>query len=73
MKYLSKGRHVAVEYTLHTGSYTDKDGKTVYTQEPVARQVVFCDSPTQGQAKQAPVDPTQLEYDYEGVEDDVPF
>ena len=38
-KYLSKGRQVAVEGRIQTGSYTDKEAKTVYTTNIVANNV----------------------------------
>ena len=43
-KYLSKGRQVAINGRIQTGSYQDKDGKTVYTTEVVANSVKFLGS-----------------------------
>jgi single-strand DNA-binding protein len=40
-KYLTKGRKVAVEGRIQTGSYQDKDGRTVYTTDVVANRVEF--------------------------------
>lgn len=42
-RYLAKGRMVAVQGRIQTGSYTDKDGKTVYTTDVVADRVQFID------------------------------
>ena len=42
-KYLSKGSKVAVEGRIQTGSYTAKDGKTVYTTDVIANRVEFLD------------------------------
>ncbi|HLS52673.1 MAG TPA: single-stranded DNA-binding protein [Tissierellaceae bacterium] len=39
--YLAKGRLVAVQGRIQTGSYEDKDGKTVYTTDVVANNVQF--------------------------------
>lgn len=39
--YLVKGRLVAVQGRIQTGSYEDKDGKRVYTTDVVASQVQF--------------------------------
>ena len=39
--YLVKGRLVAVQGRIQTGSYDDKDGKKVYTTEVVASNVEF--------------------------------
>ena len=38
-KYLAKGRMAAVQGRLQTGSYTNKDGATVYTTDVVADRV----------------------------------
>lgn len=43
-KYLDKGRKVAIQGRIQTGSYKDKDGKTVYTTDVVAEQVEFLGS-----------------------------
>ena len=40
-KYLTKGRMVAVQGSLQTGSYEDKDGKRVYTTDVIANRVEF--------------------------------
>lgn len=40
-KYLAKGRMAAVQGRLQTGSYTNKDGATVYTTDVVADRVEF--------------------------------
>ena len=51
--YLAKGRLVAVNGRIQTGSYTDKEGNRRYTTDVVASNVQFLewgDSPRQGQA-----------------------
>lgn len=40
-RYLSKGRQVAVNGRIQTGSYKDKDGRTVYTTDVIANNVEF--------------------------------
>jgi len=40
-KYLAKGRQVGISGRIQTGSYKDKDGKTVYTTEVYADRVEF--------------------------------
>ena len=42
-RYLTKGSKVGVEGRLQTGSYQDKDGKTVYTTDVIANRVEFLD------------------------------
>lgn len=40
-KYLSKGKQVAVEGKIQTGSYQNKEGQTVYTTDVIASKVKF--------------------------------
>lgn len=42
-KFSGKGRRIAIEGRIQTGSYTNKDGATVYTTEVVAERVQFID------------------------------
>lgn len=53
-RYLHKGTKVAITGTIHTGSYTDRDGKTVYTTEVYAREHYFCESKGAGGAINRP-------------------
>ncbi|NLY46032.1 MAG: single-stranded DNA-binding protein [Tissierella sp.] len=49
--YLVKGRLVAIQGRIQTGSYDDKDGKKVYTTDIIASNVEFLewgDSPNRG-------------------------
>ena len=40
-RYLAKGRLIGVHGRIQTGSYTDKDGKMVYTTDVIADRVEF--------------------------------
>lgn len=40
-KYFNKGRGIYVEYKLQTGKYTNKDGKTIYTEDKVITDFEF--------------------------------
>ena len=42
-RYLAKGSKVGVEGRIQTGSYQDKDGKTVYTTDIIGNRVEFLD------------------------------
>lgn len=42
--YFSKGQRIALTGSIQTGSYTDKDGKTVYTTDINVGNVEFCES-----------------------------
>ena len=67
-RYLAKGRMVAVQGRITTGSYKGKDGKTVYTTDVVADRVKFLGS-------EKPVEKRQIEttFDFNAVDDYVPF
>lgn len=79
-KYLSKGRQVAVQGRLQTGSYQKQDGGTVYTTDVVANNVEFLGSanggnqmesrPAFNQAPPADVPPAFASLD---DDDDIPF
>lgn len=43
-KYLRKGMKIAVTGRIQTGSYKDKDGKTVYTTDIVVEEHEFAES-----------------------------
>lgn len=43
-KYLHKGTKIAVTGRIQTGSYTDKDGKKIYTTDVVIDEQEFCES-----------------------------
>lgn len=49
-KYLRKGSQCAVVGSIQTGSYQDKDGKTVYTTDILANSVEFLSKASEGQA-----------------------
>lgn len=42
-KHLYKGQKIAVTGSIITGSYTDQEGKTVYTTSVAVRNYEFCD------------------------------
>ena len=48
-KFLNKGRLVGVTGRIQTGSYQDKDGKTVYTTDVVADRIEFLGPKGDGQ------------------------
>lgn len=43
-KYLHKGIKIAVTGRIQTGSYKDRDGKTVYTVDVIAEEQEFCEA-----------------------------
>ena len=55
-KYLHKGIKILVEGRIQTGSYTNKDGKKIYTTDVVVESTEFAES--RNSAQQAPAEPT---------------
>ena len=79
-KYLAKGRLVGIHGRLQTGSYTNKDGVTVYTTDVVADNVEFLGNKGGGQSEAYRAAAAPLAEDQEGVpqgfaeiEQDIPF
>lgn len=71
-KFLDKGRKVAVQGRIQTGSYDDKDGKKVYTTEVVADRVEFLESANKGSS--APAQNNDgIPEGFQSVSDDIPF
>lgn len=48
-RYLKKGRKVLIRGRIQTGSYTNKDGATIYTTDVIADSVEFMDKAPQQQ------------------------
>lgn len=44
-RYLAKGRQVAIQGRIQTGSYKNREGQTVYTTDVIANNVEFLGSP----------------------------
>lgn len=77
-RYLHKGMKIAVNGLIHTGSYTDRDGKKVYTTEVYVRDHYFCESKASGEAQERSNDGNTYEAPAEGFADlpedaEVPF
>ena len=51
-RFLAKGRLVGVQGRLQTGSYTNRDGATVYTTDVVADRVEFLEFAERKQSKE---------------------
>ena len=83
-RYLSKGSQAAVQGKIQTGSYQDREGKTVYTTDVVASRVEFlgsgrgADQQRNTQQNYQPrtqpsADPNIPDGFQEVIEDDLPF
>ena len=79
-RYLRKGRKVAVSGPLRTGSYKDRDGKTVYTTDVWANEVEFLTQNLHHQDDSVSIDDVtpqavaaDLPDSFSSAEDDIPF
>ena len=78
-RFLAKGRLVGVQGRIQTGSYTNKDGVTVYTTDVVADRVEFLewgDRPAGGQRAQTQEATPRFDAAPEGfsaIDEDIPF
>lgn len=77
-KYLRKGTKIAITGRIQTGSYKDKDGKTVYTTDVVVEEQEFAESKkeTQDNAPSAPT-PSSVGDGFmnipDGIDEELPF
>lgn len=67
-KYLKKGIKIAVAGRIQTGSYTNKDGRKVYTTDVVVEEHEFVESRQQGS-----VPMPEGEFMKVDLDDDMPF
>lgn len=88
-KWFAKGKGIYVECEINTGSYTNKEGKKVYTEEKVITSWEFppvrrdeestpveqtADAPSQDNTHTQPSAPDNNYMDIpEGIENDLPF
>ena len=70
-KYIKKGTKIAVEGRWQTGSYTNKEGTKIYTNDCIVDQCEFCESKkSEEAAPSAPDDFMNVPADFE---DEIPF
>ena len=78
-KYFRQGMRVLISGRIQTGSYTDRDGRKVYTTQVIIEEQEFADSKgaageTSGKPQQANVDADGFMNIPDGVEDEgLPF
>ena len=76
-KYLAKGRMIAVQGRIQTGSYKNKDGVMVYTTDVIADRVKFLGGNNDGARashdNSAADISAEMPDSFEAIEDDVPF
>ena len=61
-KYLHQGTKIIVEGRWQTGSYTNKDGQKVYTNDCVVERHEFCESKSQPSSQQQPTPSVDMEF-----------
>lgn len=66
-KYFSKGSKIVIEGEWRTGSYTNKDGNKVYTNDCVVNRVEFAES-KKSESTNAPTAPND---DFMSIPDDI--
>lgn len=74
-KYLHQGTKILVEGRWQTGSYTNKDGNKVYTNDLFVESHEFCESKSQqsnNEPKPAPSDDGFMNIP-DGIENELPF
>lgn len=65
-RFLDKGRLVGIQGRLQTGSYKDKDGKTVYTTDVIADRVEFLEFGEKNENNDIPSG-------FRAIDDETPF
>ena len=69
-KYLRKGTKLIITGRIQTGSYTDKDGKKVYTTDVVVEDQEFAESK---KAEQTPASNDDFAPVPDDIDEDLPF
>lgn len=74
-KYLNKGIKIAITGRIQTGSYTDRDGRKVYTTDVVIETQEFCESRNASNAPSQQPSPDAEGYMNipDGIDDELPF
>lgn len=77
-RYFSKGSMIALQGSIQTRNYEDKDGNKRTAFEVVAREVSFCGSknetnPSQNQTPSTPTYTPEPDFEEIPVDDDLPF
>ena len=74
-RFLSKGRLVGVQGRIQTGSYQDRDGKTVYTTDVVADRVEFLEwgEKSQQRGGESRTEQEKVPDGFSAIDEDIPF
>ena len=77
-KYFAKGMRISVRGRIQTGSYTNKEGRKIYTTDVVVEEQEFAQSKSESKAPEesapaGPVDNDGFMHIPDGLEDELPF
>ena len=77
-RFLAKGRLVGIQGRIQTGSYTNKDGQTVYTTDVVADRVEFLEWGDKAQGQSSGQAQMSAAFDdapagFSAIDEDIPF
>ena len=72
-RYMDKGRQIAIQGRIQTGSYKDRDGKTVYTQEVIIDNDEFLGSASEPAREQTAQEFFNMGGEFQSTVDDIPF
>lgn len=77
-RFLAKGRLVGIQGRIQTGSYTNKDGQTVYTTDVVADRVEFLEWGDRPQGQSSGMSQMAGSFDdapagFSAIDEDIPF
>lgn len=70
--YIVKGTKIIVEGRWQTGSFTNKEGQKIYTNECIVDQVEFAESKKSGSGSESPSDDSYMNIP-EDFSDEIPF
>ena len=72
-KYFRQGIKILVTGRIQTGSYTNKEGRKVYTTDVVVEEQEFAEKKTEESKPAAGADPGGFMNIPEGIDEDLPF
>ncbi len=72
-KYFRQGIKILVTGRIQTGSYTNKEGRKVYTTDVVVEEQEFAEKKTAESKPAAGADPDDFMNIPEGIDEDLPF
>ncbi len=72
-RYMDKGRQIAIQGRIQTGSYKDRDGKTVYTTDVIIDNDEFLGGKNDAPAERVPINMEDDFGSFSTATDEMPF